>query len=62
MNDLDDLYQEMILDHSKRPRNFLAMEDATGQANGHNPLCGDRVTIFVKLAEGKIDSVSFTAS
>jgi nitrogen fixation NifU-like protein len=62
MNDLDDLYQEMILDHSKRPRNFLAMEDATGQANGHNPLCGDRVTIFVKLAEGKIDSVSFTGA
>jgi nitrogen fixation NifU-like protein len=60
MSELDDLYQEMILDHSKRPRNFHEMEGATAVAHGHNPLCGDRVTVYVKLIDGKIDDVAFT--
>jgi nitrogen fixation NifU-like protein len=60
MSELDDLYQEMILDHSKRPRNFQEMEGATAVAHGHNPLCGDRVTVYVKLIDGKIDDVAFT--
>ena len=49
-SELRDLYQEVILDHHKKPRNFRAMDDATRRADGHNPLCGDRVTIFVRMA------------
>jgi len=48
--ELRDLYQEVILDHNKRPRNFRVMEDANHRADGHNPLCGDRVTVFIRLA------------
>jgi len=62
MSELRDLYQEVILDHHKRPRNFRAMEDATRQAQGHNPLCGDRVTIFVRMAGSKVEDVSFQGS
>jgi len=58
MSELRDLYQEMILDHGKRPRNFRAQEDADC-ANGHNPLCGDRITVYVRIAGGKIEDVSF---
>lgn len=59
MNELRDLYQEVILDHRKKPRNFRPMEDADFQADGHNPLCGDRVTIFLKVHDGVIEEVSF---
>lgn len=59
MSDLRELYQEVILDHGKRPRNFRVLESADGQAEGYNPLCGDRVTVYVKLADGVIDDVSF---
>ena len=62
MSELRDLYQEVILDHHKRPRNYRAMEDATRHAQGHNPLCGDRVTIFVRLAGDKVEDVSFQGS
>ena len=62
MSELRDLYQEVILDHHKRPRNYRAMEDATGHAQGHNPLCGDRVTIFVRMAGDKVEDVSFQGS
>jgi len=62
MNDLRDLYQEVILDHNKRPRNFRVMEDATHRADGHNPLCGDRVTVFVRTSGDRIDDVSFQGS
>ena len=62
MSELRDLYQEVILDHHKRPRNFRAMEDATRHAQGHNPLCGDRVTIFVRVAGDKVEDVSFQGS
>jgi nitrogen fixation protein NifU and related proteins len=57
--ELRDLYQEVILDHNKRPRNFRVMEDANHRADGHNPLCGDRVTVFVRLAGDRIEDVSF---
>lgn len=59
MNELRDLYQEVILDHRKRPRNFRSMEDADFQADGHNPLCGDRVTVFLKVRDDTIEDVSF---
>ena len=62
MSDLRDLYQEMILDHSKRPRNFGALEYADRDADGHNPLCGDRLRVYVKLADDVIDDVSFEGS
>jgi nitrogen fixation NifU-like protein len=58
MSELRELYQEMILDHGKRPRNFRAQENA-GCADGHNPLCGDRVTVYVRCAGDKIEDVSF---
>ena len=62
MSELRDLYQEVILDHNKRPRNFRTMDDATRHADGHNPLCGDRVTIFVRLTGDRIEDVSFQGS
>jgi len=62
MSDLSDLYQEVILDHNRRPRNFHAMSDATRTAKGHNPLCGDRVTLYLKLDGSRIADVSFEGS
>ncbi|MCL5005642.1 MAG: SUF system NifU family Fe-S cluster assembly protein [Acidobacteria bacterium] len=59
MADLRGLYQEMILDHSKRPRNFRALEGADCHAEGYNPLCGDRITIYVKLENDRISDISF---
>jgi nitrogen fixation NifU-like protein len=59
MNDLRELYQEVILDHSKRPRNRRAMESATHQAVGHNPLCGDRATVFLHVEGDVVTDVSF---
>jgi nitrogen fixation NifU-like protein len=47
MSELRELYQEVILDHNKRPRNFHKLEDANHRADGHNPLCGDNVSIYV---------------
>jgi len=58
MSDLRALYQEVILGHSKRPRNFRAIDGAQ-HANGYNPLCGDKVTIYVKLDGDRISDVSF---
>ena len=62
MSDLHDLYQEVILDHSKRPHNRRAMAEATGTAQGFNPLCGDKVTLYVKLDGDRIADVSFEGS
>jgi nitrogen fixation NifU-like protein len=62
MSDLRDLYQEVILDHNRRPRNFGPLPGATRRAEGHNPLCGDRVTVFLDLAEGRIRDVAFQGS
>lgn len=61
MNELRELYQEMILDHGKRPRNFRAQEN-TPSAVGHNPLCGDRITVYVRTAGNRIEDVSFQGS
>ena len=51
MDDLRDLYQTVILDHNKSPRNFGVLEDADRRADGHNPLCGDQLTVYVRLDE-----------
>lgn len=58
--DLRDLYQEVILDHNRSPRNFGSLTDANQKAEGFNPLCGDRVTIEVRVdAEGRIEDLRF---
>ncbi|MGH9366231.1 MAG: Fe-S cluster assembly sulfur transfer protein SufU [Thermoanaerobaculia bacterium] len=57
--DLRDLYQEVILDHGKRPRNFRQLPDANRHAQGYNPLCGDRETVYLKLEEDVVRDVSF---
>ncbi len=57
--DLRDLYQDIILDHGQRPRNFRAQLQPSHLAHGHNPLCGDRVTIFVTMDGDRIGDVSF---
>jgi nitrogen fixation NifU-like protein len=59
---VDDLYQEIILDHSKRPRNCHSMTDATRQADGYNPLCGDKLKLFVKVENDIVVDVSFVGS
>jgi nitrogen fixation protein NifU and related proteins len=58
-DDLNDLYQQVILDHCKKPRNFHEMPGATCSAQGHNPLCGDRLKLFLMLDSGKIADASF---
>ena len=62
MSDLRELYQEVILDHAKHPRNFHAMPDSVPAADGHNPLCGDRLKVFVQVEDGVIRDISFTGS
>ncbi|MBN1402934.1 MAG: SUF system NifU family Fe-S cluster assembly protein [Opitutales bacterium] len=59
MNEMEELYREIILDHNKRPRNFRKMEDCTHHAEGHNPLCGDEIEVFVKVDNGVITDISF---
>ena len=54
-----ELYQDIILDHGRKPRNFHKMEHPSHFANGHNPLCGDRVTVFLEIEGDKIKDVSF---
>ena len=62
MSDLRDLYQEVILDHNRSPRNFGSLEDADGRAAGHNPLCGDRLAIAVKIVDGVVTDLRFDGS
>ncbi|HZP00455.1 MAG TPA: SUF system NifU family Fe-S cluster assembly protein [Terriglobia bacterium] len=62
MSDLHGLYQEVILDHNKRPRNFGKLEGADRQADGYNPLCGDKVTIFIKMDGERISDIRFVGS
>lgn len=62
MSDLRTLYQEVILDHNKSPRNFRKMEDADRKAEGYNPVCGDQYTIYLKLHNGLIKEISFQGS
>jgi nitrogen fixation NifU-like protein len=63
MNELRDLYQEVILDHNRRPRNFRTLPEANRRAEGHNPLCGDKVTVFLDVDDGgRIRDVAFQGS
>ena len=59
MSYLNDLYQEVILDHSKNPRNCNALPEANRKAEGYNPLCGDKVTVYLKLEDGIVQDISF---
>jgi len=61
-SELDDLYQEVILDHGRRPRNFRVIPDADRRAEGLNPLCGDHFKLYVKLAGDRIDDIAFEGS
>ncbi len=62
MSDLHELYQEVILDHNKRPRNFQKLEGANRTAEGYNPLCGDQITVYVRLEDDVIKDISFQGS
>ena len=57
--ELDELYQSIILDHNRRPKNFREMDDATAKADGMNPLCGDQLTVWIKLEGDQLTDVSF---
>jgi len=59
MSELRDLYQEVIFDHYRKPRNHHALADANHVAHGHNPLCGDQVTIYLKVEDGVVRDLSF---
>ncbi len=62
MADLRDLYQEVILEHSKQPRNYRELGDANHKAEGYNPLCGDHFTVYLKMEGDKIQDVSLQGS
>jgi nitrogen fixation protein NifU and related proteins len=62
MSDLQGLYQELILDHNKRPRNRRGLADADRKAEGYNPLCGDRVTIYLKVENDVVKEATFEGS
>ena len=62
MSDLNDLYQEVILDHNKRPRNFRRIEPASHHADGFNPLCGDKLSLTMKIEGENITDVAFQGS
>ena len=59
---LNDLYQEIIIDHSRRPRNFHPMEDATLRVEGYNPLCGDKLAVYLKMDRDVVKDISFVGS
>ena len=56
---LDELYQEIILDHNKAPRNFRSLPDADHKSEGYNPLCGDKVTVYLKMKNDRVEDISF---
>src|SRR6516162_7119241 len=62
MSDLRELYQEVILDHYKKPRNFRALPDANRKQEGYNPLCGDKITVYLKVENGVIKDIGFQGS
>lgn len=62
MSELSELYQQVILDHNKKPRNFRKIESASHSAEGHNPLCGDQLTVYLALENGEVKDVSFEGS
>jgi nitrogen fixation NifU-like protein len=59
VDELQELYREVILDHNRRPRNFGELADADRVIEGVNPLCGDKMTLYVKIADGKVQDISF---
>jgi nitrogen fixation protein NifU and related proteins len=62
MSDLRELYQELIIDHSKRPRNFRVLEGANRKLDGFNPLCGDKITVFLELENDRVKNIGFQGS
>jgi len=62
MSELSELYQQVILDHNKKPRNFRKLENANHTADGYNPLCGDQLTIYLDLEGGLVKEVGFEGS
>jgi nitrogen fixation NifU-like protein len=62
MSDLRELYQELIIDHSKRPRNFKVLETADRKLEGYNPLCGDKITVFLEVEDDRVQNISFQGS
>ena len=62
MSDLRELYQQVILDHYKNPRNYGKLETATRSIEGYNPLCGDRLTVYLRVEDGRIQDASFQGS
>jgi nitrogen fixation NifU-like protein len=58
-DELHDLYQEIILDHNKHPRNYGALADATHRADGYNPLCGDKIEVLLKIVNNRIEVIQF---
>jgi nitrogen fixation NifU-like protein len=62
MSELSELYQQVILDHNKKPRNFQKLEAANRSAEGFNPLCGDQLTVYLQMEEGAVKDVSFVGT
>jgi nitrogen fixation NifU-like protein len=62
MSELSELYQQVILDHNKKPRNFRKLENADRSAEGYNPLCGDQLTVYVNLADDSVREIAFQGS
>ncbi|HEV2764007.1 MAG TPA: SUF system NifU family Fe-S cluster assembly protein [Pyrinomonadaceae bacterium] len=62
MSELSELYQQVILDHNKKPRNFRKLETANAHAEGFNPLCGDQLTVYLEMDAGRVNEVSFEGS
>ncbi|HEY0320217.1 MAG TPA: SUF system NifU family Fe-S cluster assembly protein [Pyrinomonadaceae bacterium] len=62
MSELSELYQQVILDHNKKPRNFHKMEAANRRAEGYNPLCGDQLTVYLDLEDEVVKDISFEGS
>ena len=62
MSELSELYQQVILDHNKKPRNFRKLEQANHSAEGYNPLCGDHLTIYVDLEDNSLKEIAFEGS
>jgi len=62
MSELSELYQQVILDHNKKPRNFKKLENAAFSAEGYNPLCGDQLTVYLSLDDGVVSDISFEGS
>jgi len=61
-DELHDLYQEIILDHNKRPRHYGALADATHQAEGYNPLCGDKIEVYLRVVDDLIEAIQFESA